>query len=440
MYVAKNYRNTCIAAVHMKVTDILSVSSPSIISPMVFYKVVKRVDAIINECLYKCGLVKVGSFSGVIVAATCDEESWNFAKSAMAQKKTGRFGSGGPNTKSMSDEDRVVAFFRMSQAELEAYSHKWNFNIPLGVALNHGSAEIGFSGKSHISYDISGRARDMAIAMASFHSEGFFASGYFAEILQKSRLSDDLIHQQPHVDLRRQQYRWLRCDGSFHGIRLNDFNLVGLLGEGGYGSVYLVKEKQTNEPYAVKIVKLKPGALSRECIILLMMSKHPNIVDLKYSFIDNNRLCLVMSYVNGGNLKQVIERDELGLKDLVFLFAELVLAIEYVHSKGIIHRDVKPTNCMIGTDGHLKLADFGLSKIMNNSEFINNDFRNGNSSGFGNLAGGSAVPPSPYSIEHSETAKSLETVKMFLPLKANMAKRVGSYRKVLMLVPVGRCG
>jgi len=188
--------------------------------------------------------------------------------------------------------------------------------------------------------------------MATFHTDGIFATEIFEPQIIKGSYLKDSIHRQTNVSLGFDSNQWLRIDGFFTGMQLDDFNYIGMLGRGGYGSVHLVRERQEGHFYAVKSILLKQGSMmskmiTRECIILQMM-QHPNVVSLKYSFISNSRLYLVMSYIRGGNLKQVVERDRLGLPQLHLWFAELVLAIEYVHSIGIIHRDIKPANCMIG--------------------------------------------------------------------------------------------
>jgi serine/threonine protein kinase len=188
--------------------------------------------------------------------------------------------------------------------------------------------------------------------MASFYTEGIFASELFSTEIKKSQVADDLIHRQSNIMLHRNESPWLRIDGNFGGMQLDDFKYVGLLGRGGYGSVHLVKEHFSDLFYAIKVIVLKQGSIiskmiKRECIILQMM-QHPNVVNLKFSVLIKSRLYLVMTYIRGGNLKQVVERDKLGITHLILWFAELVLALEYVHSTGIIHRDVKPANCMIG--------------------------------------------------------------------------------------------
>lgn len=96
------------------------------------------------------------------------------------------------------------------------------------------------------------------------------------------------------------------------------------------------------------------------------MSKidHPFIVKLHCAFQTNSKLYLIMDFINGGELFYHLKRERRFDEDRVrFYAAECVLAIEHLHNNGIIYRDLKPENVLVGADGHIKLTDFGLSKL-----------------------------------------------------------------------------
>uniref|UniRef100_A0A7S3NCV0 non-specific serine/threonine protein kinase n=1 Tax=Euplotes harpa TaxID=151035 RepID=A0A7S3NCV0_9SPIT len=96
---------------------------------------------------------------------------------------------------------------------------------------------------------------------------------------------------------------------------------------------------------------------------ILVKAKNPWIVGLKYSFQDDENLYLVMEYLPGGDLMNLlIKKDILSEEESKFYTAEMVLAIESVHNLSYIHRDLKPDNVLLGADGHIKLTDFGLCK------------------------------------------------------------------------------
>lgn len=87
-------------------------------------------------------------------------------------------------------------------------------------------------------------------------------------------------------------------------------------------------------------------------------------MNLKYSFQDEGFLYLVMDFVPGGDLMSLlIKKDILNEEDSRFYIAELILSVESIHKMGCIHRDLKPDNILIDKEGHIKLSDFGLSKI-----------------------------------------------------------------------------
>ena len=262
---------------------------------------------------------------------------------------------------------QVLYLLKRLQRSMERFSIDHNFNVSMGVSVSSGNVYLGFLGNRQACFDASGVARDVSMIMASHSSEnGMYIAREFESLLP-SIIPNTENHVTRHFtsDDHKYGFYWLKFDGTVSGIQLQDFTYIGMLGKGGYGSVHLVTEKYTNINLAVKVIVLKNSVMSRmikrECIILQKM-QHPNIVKFLYSFLSNNRLYLVMKYVTGGNLKQVIERDRPTLLQLRIWFAELISAVEYIHNVGILHRDIKPANCMISDQGYLQLADFGLSK------------------------------------------------------------------------------
>ncbi|TKS68704.1 RAC-gamma serine/threonine-protein kinase [Collichthys lucidus] len=128
---------------------------------------------------------------------------------------------------------------------------------------------------------------------------------------------------------------------------MNDFDYLKLLGKGTFGKVILVREKASGTYYAMKILK-------KEVIIAK---------SLKYSFQTKDRLCFVMEYVNGGELFFHLSRERVFSEDRTrFYGAEIVSALDYLHSAKIVYRDLKLENLMLDKDGHIKITDFGLCK------------------------------------------------------------------------------
>eukprot|EP00735_Rhodelphis_limneticus_P008517 TRINITY_DN2155_c0_g1::TRINITY_DN2155_c0_g1_i1::g.12753::m.12753 TRINITY_DN2155_c0_g1::TRINITY_DN2155_c0_g1_i1::g.12753 ORF type:complete len:456 (-),score=146.91,sp/P54644/KRAC_DICDI/44.54/1e-132,Pkinase/PF00069.20/1.9e-75,Pkinase_Tyr/PF07714.12/9.4e-36,PH/PF00169.24/1.3e-23,PH_11/PF15413.1/1.1e-08,PH_3/PF14593.1/1e-05,PH_3/PF14593.1/1.6e+02,Kinase-like/PF14531.1/19,Kinase-like/PF14531.1/3.4e-05,Pkinase_C/PF00433.19/1.4e-05,PH_9/PF15410.1/9.9e-05,PH_9/PF15410.1/4.6e+03,PH_8/PF15409.1/0.00068,PH len=154
-------------------------------------------------------------------------------------------------------------------------------------------------------------------------------------------------------------------------IGLIDFDILSVLGKGSFGKVLLVKKKNSGELLAMKVLK-KESVIKQNEIqhtrterAILQRIKHPFIVGLQYAFQTNEKLYMVMDYVAGGELYFHLRNERRFPEKRVKLYmAELVLALEYLHKLNIIYRDLKPENILLGTDGHLHLTDFGLSKIM----------------------------------------------------------------------------
>ena len=155
----------------------------------------------------------------------------------------------------------------------------------------------------------------------------------------------------------------------FHKYCLDDFEFISVIGRGTYGKVQLVKCKQDGKMYAMKTMskKLIEETDQVEQTInernLLMSLRHPFLISASYSFQTPSKVFLAMEYVNGGELfKRLQEDGRFSPKRAQLYAAEIALAIGHLHSKGYLYRDLKPENILIDSDGHVKIADFGLVK------------------------------------------------------------------------------
>ncbi|XP_065170694.1 ribosomal protein S6 kinase 2 beta isoform X2 [Atheta coriaria] len=152
----------------------------------------------------------------------------------------------------------------------------------------------------------------------------------------------------------------------------SQFELLKVLGEGSFGKVFLVRKVVGNDGgtlYAMKVLKkatLKVRDRHRTKMErnILVDVEHPFIVKLHYAFQTTGKLYLILDFLRGGDLfsrlsKEVMFTEE----DVKFYLAELALALNHLHSLGIIYRDLKPENVLLDSDGHIALTDFGLSKL-----------------------------------------------------------------------------
>ena len=158
-------------------------------------------------------------------------------------------------------------------------------------------------------------------------------------------------------------------------VSVDEFQPIKLLGKGSYGKVLLVKYFNNNKIYAMKvidkekIIKKKITQRIKTEKELLKKINHPFIVKLIFSFQDNEKLYLVTEFMQGGELYFHLKRStSFKEKTARFYLCEILLALQYIHEQGYIYRDLKPENILLDKDGHIKIADFGLSKLLTNEE------------------------------------------------------------------------
>ena len=162
------------------------------------------------------------------------------------------------------------------------------------------------------------------------------------------------------------------------------YEMLDDLGEGIFGSVKLGVEKKTKERVAIKIIKKKKAKpsdieLVRTEIDIMKLCHHPNVVHLLDHFENAEYIFIVMEYIRGGRLTDYMKEKKFHFseKRAAEIIYEIAIGVKYLHKYGIIHRDLKPDNIMLtesNDKGHIKIMDFGLSKILGKKEKTSDGF------------------------------------------------------------------
>uniref|UniRef100_A0A674D6F3 protein kinase C n=1 Tax=Salmo trutta TaxID=8032 RepID=A0A674D6F3_SALTR len=153
-------------------------------------------------------------------------------------------------------------------------------------------------------------------------------------------------------------------------LGLVDFDLLSVIGRGSYAKVLLVRLKKTERIYAMKVVKKELvnddediDWVQTEKHVFEQASNHPFLVGLHSCFQTESRLFFIIEYVNGGDLMFHMQRQrKIPEEHARFYSAEISLALNYLHERGIIYRDLKLDNVLLESEGHIKLTDYGMCK------------------------------------------------------------------------------
>jgi tRNA A-37 threonylcarbamoyl transferase component Bud32 len=152
--------------------------------------------------------------------------------------------------------------------------------------------------------------------------------------------------------------------------QLPHLEILELLGQGGMGAVYKARQKNLDRLVALKIIRPDNAAdpsfadrFLREARALAKLN-HPNIVTV-YDFGNEGEICyLLMEYIDGVNLRQTMRAGQLTPSEALAIVPQICDALQYAHDQGVVHRDIKPENVLLDRLGRIKIADFGLAKLL----------------------------------------------------------------------------
>ena len=151
---------------------------------------------------------------------------------------------------------------------------------------------------------------------------------------------------------------------------LPQLEILGFIGKGGMGAVYKARQLALDRLVALKILPPQaasglgfPERFNREARALARLS-HPNIVAVHEFGQVNGMPFFVMEFVDGLNLRQLERAGKLSPREALQIVPQICEALQFAHEEGIVHRDIKPENILLDKKGRVKIADFGIAKIM----------------------------------------------------------------------------
>ena len=223
---------------------------------------------------------------------------------------------------------------------------------------------------------------------------------------EAAKIKEEILHKEGE-NLRKKRKK----------ISIFDFEPLKIIGKGAFGEVRVCKYIPNGDIVAIK--KMKKEEMHKKNQVLhvraerdvLSEAKNEWIVDLKFSFQDQNYLYLGMEFLPGGDLMSLLmARDILPEQEAKFYAAEIVLAIESVHKLDCIHRDLKPDNVLIDADGHIKLSDFGLSKKLD-LKLLDNPGQNGSKNNYGNSINNNNIKGPNQNLSYAQQFSQFKNIK-----------------------------
>lgn len=163
----------------------------------------------------------------------------------------------------------------------------------------------------------------------------------------------------------------MKIDNPYNiGTSLKDYELIKMIGKGFFGKVYKAKWKTNNKTYAIKCIEKSKvqnieqfNNLTAEREVMISIN-HPFIVKMYWAFQTKSKLCFVMDNLEGGELFYHLRSSgQFDEETTWFYAAQIVLAVEHLHSKNIMYRDLKPENILLDSEGNAVITDFGLAKM-----------------------------------------------------------------------------
>ncbi|XP_068089366.1 rho-associated protein kinase 2 [Hyperolius riggenbachi] len=237
------------------------------------------------------------------------------------------------------------------------------FRQPIG---NSGLPKIGINGEGHGEKFDSARTSESTCRVDGFNS---LVLDLDYPALRKNKNIDNFLNKYEKIvsDIRKLQ------------MKAEDYDVVKVIGRGAFGEVQLVRHKNTQNVYAMKLlskfemIKRSDSAFFWEERDIMAFANSPWVVQLFCAFQDDKHLYMVMEYMPGGDLVNLMSNYDVPEKWAKFYTAEVVLALDAIHSMGLIHRDVKPDNMLLDKHGHVKLADFGTCMKMDETGMVRCD-------------------------------------------------------------------